>query len=196
MGRQDARGYQRQAGGAAGGAVSCARPIRHSGRRLSAPRSAAAKTDRLCRRPPMSMPSCTRTSWMAFAMRVMPEQGEAYRRGLRGLDEAAQAQHKRAFVALAGEAQDDILRLAQEERCRAAPGGTCPPRCSSSIACCWTPSPPITPIRRPGARSGFGGPASPRGYVRMALNRRDPWEAAEAKPGAEESARRENTHVR
>jgi hypothetical protein len=26
---------------------------------------------------------------------------------------------------------------------------------------------------------GFGGPASPRGYVRMGLNRRDPWEAVE-----------------
>ncbi|OXH82902.1 gluconate 2-dehydrogenase, partial [Burkholderia multivorans] len=24
---------------------------------------------------------------------------------------------------------------------------------------------------------GFGGPASPRGYVRMDFNRRDPWEA-------------------
>ena len=42
---------------------------------------------------------------------------------------------------------------------------------------------------------GFGGPASPRGYVRMELNRRDPWEAAEAKPGEEARALRENKHV-
>jgi hypothetical protein len=42
---------------------------------------------------------------------------------------------------------------------------------------------------------GFGGPASPRGYVRMGLDRRDPWEAVEAKPGEEETARRENTRV-
>ena len=42
---------------------------------------------------------------------------------------------------------------------------------------------------------GFGGPASPRGYVRMALDRRDPWEAAQAKPGHEQEARRENQHV-
>ena len=28
---------------------------------------------------------------------------------------------------------------------------------------------------------GFGGPASPRGYVRMQANRRDPWEAMEEK---------------
>ena len=42
---------------------------------------------------------------------------------------------------------------------------------------------------------GWGGPASPRGYVRMDFNRRDPWEAAEAKPGHEEEAYRENLRV-
>ena len=42
---------------------------------------------------------------------------------------------------------------------------------------------------------GFGGPASPRGYVRMNFDRRDPWEAAEAHPGREEQARRENERV-
>jgi hypothetical protein len=29
---------------------------------------------------------------------------------------------------------------------------------------------------------GFGGPASPRGYARMGLDRRDPWEAPRAQP--------------
>lgn len=43
---------------------------------------------------------------------------------------------------------------------------------------------------------GFGGPASPRGYVRMNYDRRDPWEAAEAYPGQEEKALRENRRVR
>ena len=42
---------------------------------------------------------------------------------------------------------------------------------------------------------GFGGPASPRGYVRMDFDRRDPWEAAEAKPGRENEAARENARV-
>ena len=42
---------------------------------------------------------------------------------------------------------------------------------------------------------GFGGPASPRGYVRMELDRRDPWEAAESKAGGEAHALRENKHV-
>jgi hypothetical protein len=27
------------------------------------------------------------------------------------------------------------------------------------------------------SEAGFGGPASPRGYVRLGLNQRDPWEA-------------------
>jgi hypothetical protein len=43
---------------------------------------------------------------------------------------------------------------------------------------------------------GFGGPANPRGYVRMYYDRRDPWEAAEAKPGDEDNARRENQRAR
>jgi hypothetical protein len=42
---------------------------------------------------------------------------------------------------------------------------------------------------------GFGGPAGPRGYVRMALDRRDPWEAAEAASGEEAAARRKNDRV-
>lgn len=43
---------------------------------------------------------------------------------------------------------------------------------------------------------GFGGPANPRGYVRMQANRRDPWEASEAKPGQEERALEENRRAR
>jgi hypothetical protein len=43
---------------------------------------------------------------------------------------------------------------------------------------------------------GFGGPANPRGYVRMVFDRRDPWEAVEARAGSEEKAARENRRVR
>ena len=42
---------------------------------------------------------------------------------------------------------------------------------------------------------GFGGPANPRGYVRMNFNRRDPWDAAEAQPGEEARAERKNRHA-
>ena len=42
---------------------------------------------------------------------------------------------------------------------------------------------------------GYGGPASPRGYVRMDFDRRDPWEAAEAKPGHEAEAAKTNARL-
>jgi hypothetical protein len=41
---------------------------------------------------------------------------------------------------------------------------------------------------------GWGGPASPRGYVRMGYDERDPWEAAEAHEDAD-AALRKNRHV-
>ncbi len=43
---------------------------------------------------------------------------------------------------------------------------------------------------------GFGGPASPRGYVRLGFDRRDPWEAFEAEPGHYDEAVQENAKVR
>jgi hypothetical protein len=43
---------------------------------------------------------------------------------------------------------------------------------------------------------GYGGPASPRGYVRLDYNERDPWEAAEAGHDDEQSVRRINHNVR
>ena len=43
---------------------------------------------------------------------------------------------------------------------------------------------------------GWGGPASPRGYVRLDLDERDAWEPEEAAPGREERTARENQRVR
>ena len=47
---------------------------------------------------------------------------------------------------------------------------------------------------------GFGGPANPRGYVRLNKDRRDPWEAIEATSDARADDRdrisRENARVR
>lgn len=43
---------------------------------------------------------------------------------------------------------------------------------------------------------GFGGPANPRGYVRLYFDRRDPWEAAETEAGHEDKTRRENRRAR
>jgi hypothetical protein len=130
-----------------------------------------------------------------FRYAQMPEQGEAYRQGLAGLEEAAKAQHACAFTALTQEAQDDILSQAQQDKLSGgAWGGMSSEMFFKHRLMLDTVS---AYYAHPTAWSemGFGGPASPRGYVRMKLDRRDPWEAVEAKPGEEDRARRKNSNV-
>jgi hypothetical protein len=43
---------------------------------------------------------------------------------------------------------------------------------------------------------GWGGPASPRGYVRLDFNERDPWEAAETGSSDDPSVKWINRHVK
>jgi hypothetical protein len=127
---------------------------------------------------------------------VLPHQGEAWRRGLRAIDEAAQSAFGGAFHTLLPERQDEILRRAQSGALTGEAWGGMPSQAFFEHRLL----PDITHAyyATPAAWNeiGFGGPASPRGYVRMALNRRDPWEAVEAKPGDEEGAARDNRSVR
>ena len=130
-----------------------------------------------------------------FRYAQMPEQGEAYRQGLAGLEEAAWAQHACAFTALTPEAQDDILGQAQQDKLSGGAWGGMSSemffkhRLMLDIVSAYYAHPTAW------SEMGFGGPASPRGYVRMKLDRRDPWEPVEAKPGEEDRARRENRDV-
>ena len=72
-----------------------------------------------------------------------------------------------------------------------------PPYCARTFTLCGSATAFIAPdithayYAHPVAwnQIGFGGPASPRGYVRMQLNQSDPWEAAEARRVEELSAR-------
>jgi len=125
----------------------------------------------------------------------MPEQGEAWRRGLAGLEEAAQRQHGTGFAALDAGRQDDMLRQTERGELRADALQGMPPqsffkhRVIHDITSAYYAHPTSW------SEIGFGGPASPRGYVRLALDRRDPWEASEAHPGREGQALRENKRV-
>ncbi|MCK1335650.1 gluconate 2-dehydrogenase subunit 3 family protein [Bradyrhizobium sp. 38] len=126
----------------------------------------------------------------------MPRDGDAWRLGLHALDAEALSRHGSRFAEMAGPDQDALLR-----RCEA--GGLHAPE--------WAGMPPsaffkhrllqdlvLAYYSHPAAWSeiGWGGPASPRGYVRLDFDDRDPWEAAEAKPGDELAALRINRHVR
>lgn len=117
----------------------------------------------------------------------MPREDEAWRRSLRALDAEAKQAYGAGFAALPPDQQDALLRRME--------AGEMPPktffkqRLGHDIVMAY--------YSHPGSwnQIGWGGPASPRGYVRVGYDERDPWEAAEAKPGEEDRARRENRRV-
>ncbi len=76
------------------------------------------------------------------------------------------------------------------------PGAACRPRRSSSSACAHDIVHAYYAHPTAWSEIGWGGPASPRGYVRMDFDERDPWEAAEAATdGDAKTARRKNRRV-
>ena len=114
-----------------------------------------------------------------FREETMPPLHAAWRIGLAGIDAEARRRFQRGFAALAPDAQDETLRAVQ--------AGEVDPAA-------WQGMDPKTFFREsllkimaglyyahPTAWSeiGFGGPASPRGYVRLGFDERDPWEAKE-----------------
>lgn len=129
----------------------------------------------------------------------MPREHEAWRRGLRALDKEAQEAHGVDFVGLPADAQDALLRRMEEGELKHPAWEGMPSktffkqRMGHDVVLAYYSHPTAW------NQVGWGGPASPRGYVRTGYDERDPWEAAEAKPGArpgrEEKARRENRRV-
>ncbi len=126
---------------------------------------------------------------------TLPPQGEAWQRGLAALEQEAQAAHGVSFHTLDAARQDGLVQRMQDGALTGPAWGGMP--CKDFFAHRVIADITHAYYAHPTAWNelGFGGPASPRGYVRMQLDRRDPWEAAEAKPGHEEQARRENARV-
>jgi hypothetical protein len=126
----------------------------------------------------------------------MPRDGEAWRAGLRALEAEATAAYGKHFSALAEALQDLLLRKADAGELKMPEWGTLRSdvffkrRMARDIVLAYYAHPTAW------SEIGWGGPASPRGYVRLDFDERDPWEAAEAKQGDEEKARRSNRHVR
>jgi Gluconate 2-dehydrogenase subunit 3 len=125
----------------------------------------------------------------------LPEQGEAWRKGLAAIDAEAMIEGSRPFCELADEQQRAVLLNVQKGNVSSLSWLNMPPqlffakRLLHDIVAAYYAHPASW------NEIGFGGPASPRGYVRMNFDRRDPWEAAEAKPGYEDEARRDNENV-
>jgi hypothetical protein len=125
----------------------------------------------------------------------LPPKGEAWRRGLRALDAEARARSSVGFSQLDTTEQDALLQAAQDGELRREEWQGM----KSALFFSKRLLPDIVKAYygHPIAWNeiGFGGPASPRGYVRMDFDRRDPWEAAEATPGHEAEAAEENARI-
>lgn len=108
----------------------------------------------------------------------LPQTAECWKRGLDALEEEARVRHDGAFASLMPVEVDALLKCVASANVKADWGNLPPdvfwakrllPDCISAH---WA-QPSLW------SAMGFGGPASPRGYVRLSLNRRDPWEAEE-----------------
>jgi hypothetical protein len=152
-------------------------------------------------RPPVPLPAYVDQKMAdnlldGYRYAQLPPQGDAWRQGLAGLDAAAEALFGAAFHTLPPARQDELLRRMQDGLLDGEGWGDMP--CDAFFKHRLIPDITHAYYAHPTAWNeiGFGGPASPRGYVRMALDRRDPWEAVEADTGDEAAARRKNRRVR
>jgi hypothetical protein len=125
----------------------------------------------------------------------LPPMTEAWSRGLRAIESEALRRHGARFCELTAQEQDALLKAAQDGHLGGEEWGGMD--CAIFFLKRLLPDVVTSYYAHPTAWNeiGFGGPASPRGYVRMDFNRRDPWEAVEATPGRELQAARQNAHV-
>jgi hypothetical protein len=126
----------------------------------------------------------------------MPREGEAWRLGLRALDAEAEAAHGARFHMIAESAQQSLLQQMQRGELHRPEWGSMRPadffkrRMARDVVLAYYAHPTAW------SEIGWGGPASPRGYVRLDFDERDPWEAAEATGVSDVTARQVNSHVR
>ncbi|WP_126173786.1 gluconate 2-dehydrogenase subunit 3 family protein [Altericroceibacterium xinjiangense] len=114
-----------------------------------------------------------------FRHHELPRTSDAWRRGLDAIEAEAQLRFGSPFADLDGGQADAVLRSIEDGDVRAPEWESLPPstfwtwRVIPDLVSCHWSQPSLW------SAMGFGGPASPRGYVRIAENRRDPWEALE-----------------
>lgn len=131
-----------------------------------------------------------------YRIEGMPRTRAAWERGLEAIEAEAQAHCGRSFADLEPAEMDALLTSIGEGKVSAEAWTGIDAKAFFK----WRLMPDIVAAyyAHPSAWSamGFGGPASPRGYVRLEANRRDPWEAAERADGAVVPAEWRNRHAR
>jgi hypothetical protein len=127
--------------------------------------------------------------------RLLPMR-EAWQVGLKALDDESRAAHELPFASLGDDAAQALLEAMQRGELTSASWQGMPAALFFSKRvlhdiCGLYYSHPYS-----WSEIGFGGPANPRGYVRMYFDRRDPWEPVEEKPEDGGKTRKENARVR
>ncbi len=111
----------------------------------------------------------------------MPEDADVWRKSVAGLDADARALHGRPFWDLGVDEQESILESVRqsEGEWRGLPGVR-----TFSL---WVRYACVAFYSHPWAWNeiGFGGPAYPRGYKNLGLDRREEWEVADTGPTPE-----------
>ena len=121
----------------------------------------------------------SRTSSVGYRSAGMPPLRQTWRDGLHALDEEARLRFGAPFSELTIGRQETLLGLVQQGDVRSPAWERLPAKdfFKQRVLHDITTSYYTHPIAW--NEIGFGGPASPRGYVRLERNRRDPWEAQE-----------------
>lgn len=143
---------------------------------------------RVCPEPPGRHPTTTLAMIVhqiaagagdGYRHHALPRLAECWRRALDALDAEAREVFGPAFAALEDTDADFVLRAVEQGEVRAGAWSDLSPQ----VVWRWRLLPDLVSAHwaQPALWSamGFGGPASPRGYVRLGPNRRDPWEAIE-----------------
>ena len=114
----------------------------------------------------------------------MPPLRQAWRDGLRALDDEARQRFGAPFAELTIGRQETLLGLVQQGDVRSAAWERLPARDFFKHRVLHDVTASYYAHPTAWNEIGFGGPASPRGYVRLQRNRRDPWEAQEDRNAA------------
>lgn len=122
---------------------------------------------------------------------ALPDDGQALRLGLRGLDESAQILHSTDFIALNEAQQDLILSAVQNEEAQGEVWKTLPPRrffeeLLAEVTECYYAHPLAQ------EEIGYAGMADVPGWTRIGLNEREEREPQALEPQANESQANES----
>jgi hypothetical protein len=109
----------------------------------------------------------------------MPPMRDAWQQGLDAIAAEARNRHGKRFEELSGTEQDELLREIENNRVESRYWGDLPAggffkhHLLKEVVGIYYSHPAAW------SEIGYGGPASPRGYARLGLDERDPWEARE-----------------